>query len=244
MHAKSSDAVPDPAALSGLLRISEIYESIQGEGLLSGTRSIFVRTSGCNLRCWFCDTPFTSWRPEGDHLQVGEILRQVSGYSCEHVVLTGGEPMIFQSIGQLTGQLRRSGYHLTIETAGTLWRDVQCDLWSISPKLPGSAPDSQHGSWQALHHRRRFRPEVVRRMMQQPYQLKFVVDSPKDAEEVLEYLKLLGDHDPQRVLLMPQGTDTATLDRQAEWLVPWCQEHQVRFCPRQHIYWFGNRRGT
>ena len=59
------------------MRIAEIYLSIQGEGLLTGTESVFVRASGCNLRCRFCDTPYTSWFPEGDDLSVDEILVDV-----------------------------------------------------------------------------------------------------------------------------------------------------------------------
>ena len=59
------------------MRIAEIYQSVQGEGLLTGTPSVFVRASGCNLRCWYCDTPFTSWQPDGDDLAVEEIVRRV-----------------------------------------------------------------------------------------------------------------------------------------------------------------------
>ena len=81
-------------------------------------------------------------------------------------------------------------------------------------------------------------------MMQSNYQLKFVVDSPSDAEEVLAYLSQFPHADRQRVLLMPQGIDKDALDRQAEWLLPWCSQHGLRYCSRQHIYWFGNRRGT
>lgn len=76
------------------------------------------------------------------------------------------------------------------------------------------------------------------------YQLKFVIDTPGDADEVLCFLNDLGHYDSQRVLMMPQGTCQDALDRQAEWLVPWCQSHEFRFCPRAHIQWFGNRRGT
>jgi 7-carboxy-7-deazaguanine synthase len=177
-------------------------------------------------------------------MTAAEILERLTATMARHVVLTGGEPMIFHSIGQLTDALRHEGYHLTIETAGTVWQDIQCDLWSISPKLAGSGPDVSQGSWQRAHHRRRHRPEVVRQMMKSNYQLKFVVNCQEDAEEVLEYLQDLGSYDRDRVLLMPQGIDPQTLDRQTQWLVPWCQQHQFQYCPRQHIYWFGNRRGT
>lgn len=226
-----------------LIRICEIYPSIQGEGLLSGTASVFVRTSGCNLRCWFCDTPFASWRPEGDYQSVEQIVQQVVNHTASHVVLTGGEPMIFSTVPRLTEAIRVQARHLTIETAGTIWQPLECDLWSISPKLVGSAPKSS-GRWQAAHEQRRHRPDVVRQMMQQTYQLKFVVDDASDAEEVLLYLEQLGPYDSRRVLLMPQGTSVELLDKQAEWLEPWCKKYGLTYCQRSHIYWFGNRRGT
>lgn len=227
------------------LRICEIYRSIQGEGLLTGTPSVFVRTSGCNLRCWFCDTPFASWKPEGEHLSIAQIGVRVDALQAAHIVLTGGEPFIYNNLSELCARLRGAGEHLTIETAGTIYRELDCDLISISPKLSGSAPLSTSGSWHATHHRRRERQAVVRQLMRQhAYQLKFVVDQPADAEEVLEYLHKLGEYDGDRVLLMPQGTQAAVLDRQAEWLQPWCEKHELRFCPRAHIHWFGNTRGT
>ena len=60
------------------MRIAEIFHSIQGEGLLAGVPSIFIRTSGCNLRCDWCDTPYASWKPEGPEMSVQEILEKIS----------------------------------------------------------------------------------------------------------------------------------------------------------------------
>jgi 7-carboxy-7-deazaguanine synthase len=242
-------------------RISEIYESIQGEGLLTGTPSIFVRTSGCNLRCWFCDTRFASWEPEGDYQSVDQILEACRSWTAKHIVLTGGEPMIFKALPELTRAFRREGWHLTIETAGTIDLPVECDLMSLSPKLAGSTPrakghtkdgDASSGAspnWIAAHNRRRERLEIVASLMKRcDYQLKFVVHDQSDADELLLYLnrlaKVSDSLDRDRVMVMPQGTDSETLDRQAEWLLPWCQKHKVRFCPRAHIHWFGDRRGT
>ena len=98
--------------------IAEIFHSIQGEGRYTGTASVFVRTSGCNLRCWFCDTPYTSWNPEGTTYSVEAILAEVARYNCPHVVLTGGEPLLVPDLVELTQELARGGAYVTIETAG------------------------------------------------------------------------------------------------------------------------------
>ncbi|MDP7303164.1 MAG: 7-carboxy-7-deazaguanine synthase QueE, partial [Pirellulaceae bacterium] len=100
------------------MRTAEIYNSTQGEGFLTGTESVFVRASGCNLRCWFCDTPHSSWRPEGDDLSVDEILARVLRFDIQHVILTGGEPMLFAELIPLSEQLKAAERHITIETAG------------------------------------------------------------------------------------------------------------------------------
>src|SRR5277367_1820812 len=87
------------------LRIAEIFHSIQGEGSLVGVPSVFVRTSGCNLRCAWCDTPYTSWQPEGEERSVNSIVDEVNSYGASHVVITGGEPMIAPQIEELTHKL-------------------------------------------------------------------------------------------------------------------------------------------
>ncbi|MED5418223.1 MAG: 7-carboxy-7-deazaguanine synthase QueE, partial [Verrucomicrobiota bacterium] len=121
--------------------VAEIFYSIQGEGLLAGVPSVFVRTSGCNLRCRWCDTPYASWEPEGETLSVEDIMDRVGEHPATHVVLTGGEPMMAKGIYDLARQLKASGYHLTIETAGTIEPEgIVCDLASLSPKLADSTP--------------------------------------------------------------------------------------------------------
>jgi 7-carboxy-7-deazaguanine synthase len=228
--------------------ISEIYRSRQGEGFLTGTNSVFVRTSGCNLRCGFCDTPFASWDPEGDQLSIAEIIDQVQvvGDSARHIVLTGGEPMLPREIVELCQQLQALEFHLTIETAGTIYRELACDLMSISPKLINSDPESSRaGDWLEKHRTRRHRPDVVRQLLEKyEYQLKFVVESPDDIDEIKDYLRELNAAKPERVLLMPQGTTTDQLERRAQWLIPVCEEHGFIYCPRRHIEWYGNKRGT
>ncbi len=229
-----------------MIRISEIFHSVQGEGRFTGTPSVFIRTSGCNLRCWFCDTRYASWEPEGDSCTVDAIIASATKWGTQHVVITGGEPMLFEELRELCSELHRLKRHITIETAGTIHRDVLCDLWSISPKLSNSTPIGYASDeWVKQHDQRRKKPEVVRQLMSQgEYQLKFVVGSILDAEEVLQYLKELGQWDRDRVMLMPRGTTAEDLRMQSTWLTIWCRDHDLRFCDRSHIYWFGNRRGT
>lgn len=226
--------------------ISEIYTSRQGEGLLTGQPSVFIRTSGCNLRCWFCDTPFTSWAPEGENMSVDEIVRLADAETPRHAVITGGEPMLQKDLGDLCERLRRGAWHITIETAGTIERQLPCDLMSISPKMRNSTPDPDRaGEWSARHETSRYRPEVVRRLIEAyPYQLKFVIDQPEDVEEVVEYLEEVGEVAGDRVLLMPQGVDPKELARRSEWIQAQCDRLGFRFCPRKHIEWYGNKRGT
>ena len=228
------------------MRIAEIYKSMQGEGLLSGMASVFVRASGCNLRCWYCDTPHTSWRPDGVDLSVDEIVAEVEEWDCRHVVVTGGEPMLFSELIPLTQRLATSGRHVTIETAGTLYLPLTCDLMSISPKLGSSTPAvSQHPHWHRRHDRERHRPNVVRRLIcSHDYQVKFVIDTPTDLEEIEMYLRAIPEIDRRRVLLMPQGTDTDSLAARAVWIEPYCEAHNYRFCPRRQIEWFGAVRRT
>lgn len=228
------------------MRIAEIFRSAQGEGLLTGTESVFVRASGCNLRCRYCDTPYASWQPEGTDLSVDEIIARVTEYDVRHVVLTGGEPMLFAELIPLTAELRRLGRHITIETAGTLYLPVACDLMSISPKLSNSTPSpQQHARWSHRHEQGRHVPEVIRRLVSEfPHQLKFVVDRPSDCEEIERYLGEFPEIARDRVLLMPQGTDTAELTERARWLQPYCVVHGAHYCPRRHIEWYGFVRGT
>jgi 7-carboxy-7-deazaguanine synthase len=228
------------------MKIAEIYKSIQGEGLLTGTPSVFVRASGCNLRCWFCDTPYASWNPEGSDYAVDQIVAEVEEWDCRHVVLTGGEPMLFAELIPLCEILRQQGRHITIETAGTLFLPVQCDLMSISPKFSSSGPDpKQHPHWSRRHERERFRPEVMRQLIYGfEYQLKFVVDTVADIPELETFLAEFPEIDSQRVLLMPQGTTHEVLSDRTSWLEPLCSERGWTFCPRRQIEWFGPVRGT
>ncbi len=240
------------------MRIAELFRSLQGEGRLTGTPSVFVRFSGCNLSCRYCDTPFASSKPEGEDLSMERTVELVAEHDCRHVVITGGEPMLFADVVPLSAALSRLGHHITIETAATVDRPVHCDLMSISPKLANSTPSADDSpSTPGLptspnlpglaghHERARHAPQVIRRLLRDyPYQMKFVVDNIEDCGDVETYLHEFPQIDRAGVMLMPQGTDQQVLEAKARWLLPYCKEQGLIFCPRRQIEWFGGVRGT
>ncbi len=231
--------------------ISEIFYSIQGEGILTGVPSIFVRTSGCNLRCRWCDTPYASWKPEGIDLSPDTILAKLQEWpAARHVVLTGGEPMIAKDIQTLIQQLRAAGYHLTIETAGTVaFPEAGCDLASLSPKLSNSTPQPNDISeaWIARHEHTRRQMPIIRTWLEgaATTQLKFVISNEADLAEARELVaELNAPLPPDQILLMPEGRTVEELRARTAWLVEVCKTHGYRFCHRLHIELFGNQRGT
>jgi 7-carboxy-7-deazaguanine synthase len=243
-NAPAEQSAPPPK--SSRLRVAEIFASIQGEGIWVGTPSVFIRVSGCNLRCVWCDTPYASWQPEGPIQAIDEIVAEATRHGIGHIVLTGGEPMLFDPIEELAARLKARGHTLTIETAGTFYRDLPCDLMSISPKLANSTPPEESG-WRDRHETTRQDRKPLRRLVERyPFQLKFVVD-PEQGDDVAEIEGLLSELPavpPDRVLLMPEGTDAETLRRRQRLLVPIAMKRNWRITPRLHIELFGNTKGT
>jgi len=238
------------------MQIAEIYDSLQGEGLLAGTPSVFVRTSGCNLRCHWCDSPFTSWDPEGRPMSAAAVIAAVVALAPRHVVVTGGEPLLVPEIADVCRELRRRGRHVTIETAATVASDAPADLVSLSPKLANSTPPAvTAGYWAARHERLRRRDDAIVALLRTAarhggeHQFKFVIDGPADLAETTAWLDDLeaaapGAIDRGRVFLMPQGTTREDLARTTLWLEPECRARGFRLGHRFHIEWFGHTRGT
>lgn len=224
-------------------RIAETFVSVQGEGIHAGVPSHFLRLSGCNLRCGWCDTPYASWAPEGPVRDVDDLLEECRTSGVGHVVVTGGEPMIHDAIEPLCEGLKAMGRVVTIETAGTVDRPVEADLMSISPKLANSTPD--HPEWGPRHESRRHRPGIIRALIDRTdYQLKFVVTGEADLPEIEAFLAELGPVRPDRVMLMPEGRDAARVWTTARALVPAAIARGWRLAPRLQLDLFGDERGT
>lgn len=240
--------------------ISETFYSIQGEGELTGVPSFFIRTSGCNLRCAWCDTPYASWKPEGVERAPADLVSEARLHAGRHAVLTGGEPMIAPALPELAAGLRAAGFHITIETAGTVPppEGLACDLASISPKLKNSTPPEERAgaAWVARHESTRWRPEAIRAWIAGGYdfQLKFVVSAPADLDEIAAVLAELeaGGGDgatdvripPRKVLLMPEATTLEKMRERSAWLGEACKARGWRYAHRLHVELYGNKRGT
>jgi 7-carboxy-7-deazaguanine synthase len=203
------------------LPVNELFHSLQGEGRLAGVPSTFVRTSGCNLRCWFCDSYHTSWEPTGAWRTVDDIVAAVADRPGDHVVLTGGEPTIHAAAVDLLDRLADRGYHTTVETNGTVFRDAAIDLASLSPKLASSTPTQERppaggamagngtvggddpatdgpaddldvAGWSERHEERRLDYETMARYVEAyETQLKFVVTGPDDIPEIERLIERL-----------------------------------------------------
>lgn len=238
------------------LPINELFCSLQGEGKLSGIPSVFIRTSGCNLRCWFCDSYHTSWEPTGTWLQVEDIVDEVLSYEqADHVVFTGGEPMIHEKSVQLLNELSDYGYHTTVETNGTIYRDAAIDLASISPKLASSTPTPDRdpkggGEWTEPHEERRIDMDALSSLVDDyESQLKFVVTGPEDMmeiEKLVERLRIatnakISDED---ILLMPEGMTRGELDAKRNDVAELAMEFGYRYTPRLHVDLWNDAPGT
>jgi 7-carboxy-7-deazaguanine synthase len=180
-------------------------------------------------------------------MSVEEILKKLTEWNCDHIVLTGGEPMIAPDLPELATALKKQKKHITIETAGTILPDgISCDLASISPKLSNSTPTPERDSaWAKKHESTRLQPEVISEWIRKyPVQLKFVVSSEKDLVEIKNLLSHVPPVPSDTILLMPEGTDVKTLAARSPWLVDICKREGFRFCPRLQIELFGHTRGT
>lgn len=231
----------------------EIFASLQGEGRSAGLPCTFVRLSRCNLACTWCDTAYT-WRFEGDNrphrdglafersanqvmLSEEDTAARIMALGGNRLVITGGEPLL-QGAGLARMVALLEGHAVEIETNGSVQPHPALDpmvaQYNVSPKLGHSGNPAELA----------LVPERLAAWAKDPRAwFKFVVASPADVEEVAA---LVSAHDlpRERVMLMPEGTDSATLRGRESWLAPLCLEHGFGMSDRLHIHLYGDTRGT
>ena len=229
------------------MRVSEVFASIQGEGISVGVPSVFVRLAECNLACTWCDTKYTwDWdhydRAREVHEMAGDAVAarvsELAGASVRTIVVTGGEPLLQQDeLAPVLAGLRPRGFRVEVETSGTITPAEALaplvDQWNVSPKLAHS------GNKRTA----RLRAAPLGWFAAAPNaHWKLVATSEVDLAEIDELLAQYAVP-PSRVTAMPEGTDAATLAERARWLVPACVQRGWRFGTRMHVVLWGSERG-
>ncbi len=222
--------------------VNEIFYSIQGEGKLAGVPSVFIRLAGCPLRCKWCDTKY-AWSPtSGCEMSLEQIKTEVIKHPASHVVITGGEPFASDRLKELTETLAEANKHITIETNGLEFiADLKCDLMSISPKLANSIPDDPDLSEEHKKHIGDL--DAMQQLMDNyKYQLKFVVDTAADLDEIAACIGKLGNVNPYKILLMPQATTKTEYIAKSQFLAEICKRTGFALSPRlQVLLWEGQK---
>ena len=222
----------------------EIFQSLQGEGPTIGTPAVFLRLAQCNLACSWCDTRYTwDWEhydydKEVVSLYTTEAEERILELGCRHLVITGGEPLLQQQeLAPLVASLKERGFYCEVETNGTIvpLPDLaeKIDQWNVSPKLATSGNPLE----------RRELPSVLEFFRQLPNAyFKFVIVEPGDIEEVCA-LRTRYRLPGERIILMPEGTTSAVIQRRGQWVYEACVEKGFRFSTRLHILLWGDQRG-
>lgn len=208
------------------MQVSEIFYSIQGEGPNLGKPAIFLRLAGCHLRCVWCDSKFTWDFKSGKKMSTEEILKELRKFPCQHLVVTGGEPLIQQNaLKELFGKLKN--YYIEMETSGSLVSHLNeyIDQYNCSPKLSNS----------------KNRKICLENFPKEKTYYKFVIEKPEDIKEVKAFIK---KHrlEKEKIILMPEGVKKSEISKRMKWLVELCKKENFRVSPRLHINIWGNKR--
>jgi len=262
------------------LLVSEIFSSIQGEGINLGTPSVFLRLAVCNLHCWYCDTKYT-WlydgrllqtvksdlvrlgigeeqfpgdlkvydrRIEAHEMSINDTKSEIERSGLNHLVVTGGEPMLQQDLLVFLFQRLRSqnsggkaSYFIEIETNGSI-KPVRellplVDQWNVSPKLESSG--------NSRFSREKGDPLRTFANLSNSF-FKFVIATQTFNQDLVEIESLVSRFDlaPGKIILMAEGTDAVILRDRTQALAQICEKKGYRMTPRLHIMLWGNKRGT
>lgn len=212
------------------LLVNEIFYSIQGESILSGRPCIFVRLTGCNLRCSYCDTRYAY--EQGIDMEITEIMNRIAAYSCRLVEITGGEPLLQNQTPILIHGLLENGYEVMLETNGSLdigRVDGRC-IKIVDIKCPTSGESDKND----LENLKRLGPKD---------QVKFVIGNRSDYEYTKEIMDSISPDFPEEQILFSPVSEKIPPSRLAEWIL---EDHlNVRLHLQLHkIIWPDKKRGV
>ncbi|WP_164115265.1 7-carboxy-7-deazaguanine synthase QueE [Sphingorhabdus sp. Alg239-R122] len=232
----------------------EIFHSLQGEGYSTGQPSVFVRLSGCNLHCTWCDTAYT-WNFNGtdfDHrdgrkydrgdnslaMEIADVAEAIRAFDCPRIIFTGGEPLLQQGVLAQLCALLGDAYHIEIETNGSVELlaafDAHVDQINISPKLAHSGNGEDE----------RINALALTAYAADPRSwFKFVIAAPEDMEEVNALQKRF-NVPVARIFLMPEGVTSEELRTKEKWLAQLALQNGYAMTDRLHIHLYGDTRGT
>ena len=222
----------------------EIFRSLQGEGATAGAPTVFLRLAMCNLACNWCDTKYTwdwqSYDVKREVLSVGvaDAIDRVEAFDCQHLVITGGEPLMQQdALAPLVAQLSGCGFYCEVETNGTLAPGAELagavSQWNVSPKLANSGNATDRRTVPGALEAFRGLPNAY---------FKFVLVDPADADEVCGIVERFG-LPRDRVILMPEGVTPDAVSTRGRWVADLSERHGFRFSTRLHILLWGDERG-
>ncbi|MCI0445409.1 radical SAM protein [bacterium] len=207
--------------------ITEIFKSIQGESSYAGIPCSFIRTTGCNLRCVWCDTQYAFYG--GQKMTISEILTAIEPHGCNLVEITGGEPLLQEEVPELCSQLLRRGHTVLIETGGAL--DIRVLPAEVIKILDIKCPESgmtEHMNWQNLQY------------LGQKDEIKFVINSRKDYDWAVEIMNRYQLHQKNLILFSPVYQKMPA-DQLAEWILG--DKLPVRFQIQLHKALWGETPG-
>jgi len=214
--------------------INEIFYSLQGEGSLAGKPSVFIRLPGCGLHCKWCDTKY-AWDPTaGDDYDIEDIISELLSQHCRHLIITGGEPMTNPDLAELLNLFAKENFHITIETSGIEFiPNLSCSLMSISPKLSNASPKIN------------LKLSAMQQLIDSyQYQLKFVVNSPGDIDEIKDCIATLKNVPPESIYLMPQAVSRAEYLEKSQMTAQLCKDTGFNFSPRLQTMLWDNKKGV
>ena len=236
-----------------------IAGTIQGEGLLAGTPSLFLRLAGCNMFChWLdvsqqvvtCDTVHALDPAKGNYETSSRLVEKILAHcgKIRHLVITGGEPLLqAAALRDLLYELRHcpKAFHITIESNGSLFAPEllpYVNLWSFSPKLHAAfLPTQRLTQDEYIQHLNAWLQAV---QLPASIQLKFVVGTREDEQPLLEFLSHLRLRAADTVMLMPLGATREALEASTPIALEMAIRHGFRFAPRLQIMLWGNKVGV